>query len=42
MRSTFSLALLASVSLAGPLPSMDKKEFMSFAGKYNKHYETTE
>ena len=42
MNSTFSLALLASVSLAGSLPSMDEKEFLGFAGQYNKHYKTTE
>ena len=41
MRS-FSLALLASVSLAGHLPGNDEKEFMLFAGKFNKHYKSTE
>ena len=43
MKSTFSLALLASVSLAGSLPGNDsEREFLGFAGKYNKHYKTTE
>ena len=41
MKSTFSVALLASVSLAVPLLNYaDVSEFLNFAGQYDKHYYT--
>ena len=42
MNSSFTLALLASVSMAqGALPGYaDVSEFLGFAGQYDKHYYT--
>ena len=41
MNSTFSVALLASASLAVPqLSYADVSEFLGFAGQYDKHYYT--
>ena len=42
MKSQFSLALLASISRASSLPQGAQPEFLSWAGKFNKNYRTTE
>ena len=42
MQSTFTIALLASVSFASSLPGDAKLEFLGFAGTYNKDYKSTE
>ena len=42
MKTQFSLALLASVSLGSALPNNDEAEFLGFAGQFNKHYRSTQ
>ena len=42
MKTQFSLALLASVSLGSALPNGDEAEFLGFAGQFNKHYRSTQ
>ena len=41
MYTTFTIALLASVSMARGLGSQDKSDFGGFAAVYNKHYTST-
>ena len=42
MQTTFTIALIASVSFAGSLPNNDDSEFFGFIGTYNKNYKSTE
>ena len=42
MQTTFTIALIASVSLAGSPPNNDDSEFFGFIGTYNKNYKSTE
>lgn len=42
MKTQFSLALLAAFTNARALPPSEQNEFIGFAAKYNKHYQTTE
>ena len=42
MQTTFTIALVASVSFAGSLPNNDQNEFLGFVGKYNKNYKSTD
>ena len=42
MQTTFTIALVASVSFAGSLPNNDQNEFLGFVGTYNKNYKSTE
>ena len=42
MQTTFTIALIASVSFAGSLPNNDHNEFLCFVGTYNKNYKSTE
>ena len=41
MQTTFTIALLASVSMARNLASQAKADFNGFAAVYNKHYSST-
>ena len=42
MKTQFSIALLATMTMARSLPESEQNEFIGFAAKYNKHYQTTE
>ena len=42
MKTHFSLALLATYASASVLSPSEENEFIGFAAKFNKHYETKE